>query len=113
VNTIATWSASPQSFISSALSYNFTTAVTQAYTDGSNPPLALHNGKYCIYSGDLNQDGFINSADYTEVNNDNSTFNYHSDNDLNGDGLVTTADYQFIDNNDIIFIHKQVPAGAQ
>jgi hypothetical protein len=113
VNTIAIWSASPQSFISSALSYNFTTAVTQAYTDGSNPPLALHNGKYCIYSGDLNQDGFINKADYTGVDNDNSTFNYHSVNDLNGDGFVTTADDQFIDNNYIILIHKQVPAGAQ
>src|ERR1035437_10152183 len=29
MNTIETWSASPHSFISSALSYNFTTAVTQ------------------------------------------------------------------------------------
>jgi len=113
MNTIATWSASPQSFISSALSYNFTTAVTQAYTDGSNPPLARHNGKYCIYSGDLNQDGLVTGDDFIGVDNDGSTFNYHPINDLNGDGLVTTADDQFIDNNNTISIHRQAPAGAQ
>ena len=112
MNTIATWSASPHSFTASALSYDFTTSVTQAYTDGSNPPLVLHNGKYCIYSGDLNQDGLINKTDYTGVDNDNSTFNYHPVNDLNGDGLVSSADAQFIDNNYIISIHRQAPAGA-
>src|SRR5664280_1624065 len=91
-----TWSASPHSFISSALSYNFTTAVTQAYTDGSNPQLARHNGKYCIYSGDLNQDGSVTGDDFTGVDNDGTTFNYHPVNDLNGDGLVTADDEQFI-----------------
>ena len=112
INTIETWSANPQSFVSSVLSYNFTTAATQAYTDGSNPPLALHNGKFCIYSGDLNQDGFINSADYTGVDNDNSTFSFHQVNDLNGNGVVSTADEQFIDNNYKLLIHKQVPPGT-
>ena len=112
MNTLATWSASPHSFTSSALSYDFTTAVTQAFTDGSNAPLALHNGKYCIYSGDLNQDGVINKSDYTGVDSDNSTFNYHSVNDLNGDGLISTADEQSIDNNFIMLIHRQAPAGA-
>jgi hypothetical protein len=112
MNTIETWSAAPQNFTSAALSYNFTTAVTQAFTDGSNPPLALHNGKYCIYSGDLNQDDIINKADYTAVDNDNSTFQYHLANDLNGDGFVSTADEQFIDNNYILSIHRQAPAGA-
>jgi hypothetical protein len=112
MNALATWSASPQSFTSSSLSYNFTTAVTQAYTDGSNPPLALHNGKYCIYSGDLNQDGVVNKSDYTGVDSDNSTFNFHTVNDLTGDGLVSSADEQFIDNNFIKSIHRQAPAGA-
>ena len=111
MNTIETWSANPLSFTSSLLSYDFTTAVTQAYTDGSNPPLALHNGKYCIYSGDLNHDGFVNSLDYAGVDNDNANLTYHLVNDLNGDGYVTSQDDQPIDNNNLLSIHKQVPSG--
>jgi hypothetical protein len=112
-NTITTWSASPRSFISSALSYNFTTAMTQAYTNRSNPPLALHNGKYCIYSGDINLDGFVTSDDFTGVDNDANKGDYHIENDLNGDGFVTSADDQFIDNNNTHSIQRQVPTGAQ
>lgn len=108
MNTLETWSAVALSFTSGVLNYNFTTASTQAYTDGSNLPLALHNGKYCLYSGDLNHDGYINSSDYSGVDSDNSSLTYHAINDLNGDGYVTSADYQFIDNNNFLSIHKQV-----
>jgi hypothetical protein len=112
INTIETWSDTALSFTSSTLSYDFTSAVTQAFTDGSNPPLALHNGKYCIYSGDLNHDGFINKADYAGVDNDNAALTYHLVNDLNGDGYVTSADDQTIDNNNLISIHRQSPTGT-
>jgi hypothetical protein len=111
-NTIDTWSATPINFTTSSVSYNFTTAVTQAYTDGSNPPLSLHNSKYCIYSGDLNHDGYVNSLDYAGVDNDNAALTYHPINDLNGDGYVTSADDQAIDNNKLLAIHRQVPGSA-
>ena len=54
--TVETWSAVTHSFSAGALSYNFTTGLGQAYTDGSMDPMALHNGKYCIYSGDVSKE---------------------------------------------------------
>src|SRR5664280_1208776 len=65
-NTIETWSKTAQSFISYALSCDFTSAQTQAY--GNN--LKQIGTKWCIYSGDVNQDGFDNVADLLSVNND-------------------------------------------
>ncbi|MDR3611744.1 MAG: FISUMP domain-containing protein [Ignavibacteriaceae bacterium] len=112
VNTVETWSANPQSFTAGSLSYDFTTGVSKAYTDGSNPPMALHNGKWCIYSGDLNQDGFVSGDDFTGVDNDNTLFNYHPINDLNGDGFISGDDDTFIDNNNSAFIGKQIPPGV-
>jgi photosystem II stability/assembly factor-like uncharacterized protein len=112
LNTVETWSAAAQSFTSGALSYNFTSGVAQAYTDGSLPPLALHSGKYCIYSGDVTQDGFVTSDDFTGVDNDNSLGNYNLVNDVNGDGFVTSDDFTFIDNNNAVGLARQVPPGA-
>jgi hypothetical protein len=112
LNTVETWSATAQSFTSGALSYNFTSGVAQAYTDGSLPPLALHSGKYCIYSGDVTQDGFVTSDDFTGVDNDNSLGNYNLVNDVNGDGFVTSDDFTFIDNNNAVGLARQVPPGA-
>jgi hypothetical protein len=112
INTIETWSATAVSFTGGALSYDFTTGLNKAYTDGSAYPMSLHSGKYCIYSGDLNQDGFVSGDDYTGVDNDNANFGYHLVNDLNGDGFVAGDDYTFIDNNNNNFIGKQFPAGA-
>ncbi|MDR3610821.1 MAG: hypothetical protein P4L27_09680, partial [Ignavibacteriaceae bacterium] len=111
-NTIETWSATAHSFTSNALSYDFTTGPGQAFTDGSSAPLALHGGKYCIYSGDLNQDGFVSGDDMTGIDNDNTNFDYHAVNDLNGDGFISGDDMTFVDNNNTTFIGKQIPAGA-
>jgi hypothetical protein len=111
-NTVETWSATSQSFAAGALSYDFTTGVGQAYTDGSIPPLILHGAKYCIYSGDVNQDGFVTGDDFAGVDNDASNFDYNLINDVNGDGFVTGDDFQFIDNNASNFIQKQIPSGA-
>jgi endonuclease G len=111
-NTIETWSANAQSFTSNALNYNFTTGLNQAYSDGSNSSLALHNSKYCFYSGDVNQDGFISGDDYTGVDNDNTNFDYHLVNDINGDSFVSGDDFTFIDNNNSLFISKQVPVST-
>ena len=112
LNTVETWSATAVSFTAGALSYDFTTGVGQAYTDGSASPLALHGSKYCIYSGDVNQDGIVSGDDYTGVDNDNSNFDYHLVNDVNGDGVVSGDDFTFIDNNNSAFVGRQVPPGA-
>ncbi|MBL0107484.1 MAG: hypothetical protein IPP52_09410 [Ignavibacteria bacterium] len=65
-NSIETWSASPQSFIGSVLSYAFTSAAAQAF--GSN--MKLVEGKWCFYSGDINQDGTIDASDLSDADND-------------------------------------------
>jgi len=111
-NTVETWSATTHSFASSFLTYNFSTGLGQAYTDGSNPSLALHGSMYCIYSGDVNHDGYVTGDDYTGVDNDNTNFDYHVANDVNGDSYVTGDDYTFIDNNNTLFVQRQVPPGA-
>jgi hypothetical protein len=112
LNTVETWSATAQSFTNNLLTYDFTSGLGQAFTDGSNPPLALHSGKYCIYSGDDNHDGFVSGDDYTGVDNDNSNFSYDLVYDINGDGFVSGDDFTFIDNNNSSFIQIQAPSGA-
>jgi hypothetical protein len=111
-NSLETWSTTAQNFTSGSLTYNFTTGVEMAYTDGSNPSLSVHSGKYCLYSGDANQDGFVTGDDFEGVDNDAANFDYHVATDVNGDGFVTGDDFQFIDNNASLFVQKQVPPGA-
>ncbi|MDR3667984.1 MAG: dockerin type I repeat-containing protein [Ignavibacteriaceae bacterium] len=110
--TVETWSATAHSFTAGNLSYDFTSGVGQAYTDGSMSPMSVHSGKTCIYSGDVNQDGQITSDDFTGVDNDNSNFDYHIANDVNGDGQITSDDFTWIDNNNTNFVTRQVPPGA-
>src|ERR1035437_3153113 len=64
-NTIETWSFAPV-VLSSNPSYDFTWTQDAAY--GSN--LILVGTKWCIYSGDVNQDGLVDLTDYNLVNND-------------------------------------------
>ena len=109
-NGIETWSATGISFSSSSLSFNLTTGQSQAY--GNN--LVQKGGKWCIYSGDVNHDGYIDLSDLIAVDNDNATFTTgYSVTDLNGDGLVDLSDLIIADNNTAAFVTKIVPSGAQ
>jgi Dockerin type I domain len=111
MNTIETWSATAHIFTSGALSYDFTTAAAQAYESN----MIQIGSKWCIYSGDVNQDGQIDSQDLALTDNDYTDYASGSGlvTDLNGDGLVNAADEQFINNNYTILIYRQTPAGAQ
>ncbi len=105
-NSIETWSATTQRFQNGTMNYNFTTAASQAY--GNN--LVLKNGKYCIYSGDVNQDGIIDASDLGQV--DNAVYNYTSgyvQTDLNGDDFVDSSDLAIVDNNASQFISAIKP----
>jgi hypothetical protein len=108
-NAIETWSSAGNTFVSSALSYNFTTSQSQAY--GNN--LVLKGGKYCIYSGDATQDGTVDLSDLIAVDNDNANFTTgYTATDLNGDSTVDLSDLILCDNNNVAFVSKQVPPGA-
>jgi PKD repeat protein len=105
-NSIETWNGSPLSFDGAYISYNFGTLADQAY--GSN--LKLISGKYVIYSGDVNQDGILDSGDMTPMDNDASNFvNGYLVTDLNGDGVVNSSDMELLNQNAALFVARIVP----
>jgi hypothetical protein len=106
-NSIETWSLAPVVLSSSPI-FDFTWSQGSAY--GNN--LIQVGTKFCFYSGDVNQDGFITNDDFTGVDNDASLGDYHAENDVNGDGFVTNDDFTCIDNNASIGVSRQVPPGA-
>jgi hypothetical protein len=106
-NTIETWSLAPVVLSSSPI-FDFTWSQGSAY--GSN--LFQVGTKWCIYSGDVNQDGFITNDDFTGVDNDASVGDWHVENDVNGDGFVTNDDFTCIDNNASVGVMRLVPPVA-
>jgi len=100
-NSLETWSAAGKRFTTDISDYNFTTSSSQAY--GNN--LVLVGTKYCIYSGDVNQDGVIEGTDQSMIDND--SFNFISGyvvTDVNGDNFVDASDLSITDNNSSNFV---------
>lgn len=88
-NSLETWSSSTQPL--SPGSYyiqNFTGNQSDAY--GNN--LIFYNSKWCIYSGDINKDGFINGNDFTQFSSQYGQSGYLAA-DLNNDGVVNGNDF--------------------
>ncbi|MFZ1461426.1 MAG: peptidoglycan DD-metalloendopeptidase family protein [Ignavibacteria bacterium] len=96
-NSIETWAKTVQQFpLGHPLSYDFRTSSTKAY--GNN--LKYKGGEYCIYTGDTNQDGIIDAADMSMVDNDISFFvQPYNVTDLDGDRFVDASDLSIVDNN--------------
>jgi hypothetical protein len=112
-NSLQLWSANAIT-ITSTTSYNFSNALTKAYTDGSADPMVLlATGVYGMYSGDINQDGYIDVSDYPlfETDANNSAYNglYNLASDLNGDTFVDVTDYPIFDINNSLGIYAQMP----
>ena len=105
-NAVQTWSANPVS-IGATSSYNFTTAANKAFGDNM---IEVEPGVWAFYSGDINQDGFIEAMDFPLINNDNDAFaeGYLSA-DINGDGFVEAMDYPILNNNSDNFIESMHP----
>lgn len=95
-NHLETWSAMPVT-LSSNTTFDFTISNNQAY--GQNE-VAVQNGVYALYSGDLNQDGAVDAFDYVVLDPDiyDGASGYLAT-DLNGDGSVDVFDYVIIDPN--------------
>ena len=105
-NTVETWSASGQSFTSGALSYDFTSAATQAYASN----MMQIGSKWCLYSGDVNQDGYINLTDLNQVNND--SYNQVRGvvvTDLTGDQYTNLIDLNIVNNNSYNQVKARTP----
>ncbi|MCE1188543.1 MAG: hypothetical protein LWX56_05320 [Ignavibacteria bacterium] len=107
-NILETWSKiSGNSYLKDGYqSYDFSSSVSKAY--GSN--LIIHNTVYCIYSGDVNQDGSIDFTDMCILDND--SYNYaagYLSTDVNGDGSVDFLDMIIVDNNSYNYISSRRP----
>ena len=108
-NSIETWSKTAQQFTASALSYNFSTANTQAFGDNliqvDTSPI-----RFAIYGGDVNQDGTVDATDVSTIDNDASNFvSGYVVTDLTGDEFVDGTDFAIADNNAANFVSAITP----
>lgn len=107
-NSIETWSKSGgESMIRGVLkNFDFTTSASQAF--GNN--MILKGTKYCIYSGDVNRDGFVNLTDIISVYNDAGIFaSGYKVTDVNGDNLTDLTDVIIAYNNSAAFVSAVKP----
>ncbi len=106
-NSIETWSKNPVSYVlGSAMNYDFTTAVTQAF--GNNE--VLKGTKSCIYSGDVTQNGFVDLQDVLQINNNASSFlTGYVVTDVNGNRIVDLTDVLIAYNNANNFVSVKKP----
>lgn len=88
-NGLETWSRTGGEAIvqGTTLNYDFTEDAAKAF--GNN--LKLIGTKYCIYSGDCNQDGQINSTDKLQLIGKLGSDGYIPE-DINGNGFVNAID---------------------
>ena len=95
-SSLETWSAVPVLLNASTTSYDFTNAINKAY---NNNLKNLNDGRFAIYSGDVDQDGTIDEEDYSLVENASQFFlaGYYVF-DVTGDGITESADYCFLEN---------------
>ncbi|TAH40929.1 MAG: hypothetical protein EYC69_09680 [Bacteroidetes bacterium] len=109
-NAVQTWSKTPLDFTSN-VSYNFSTGQTQAFDDGFNPPMQnMGSGVFAFYGGDVNQDGTVDGADLTDIDNDNNIFAFgYNVTDCTGDGATDSNDIIIVDNNKNLFLFYAQP----
>jgi sugar lactone lactonase YvrE len=104
-NALETWSAEPV-MMGTQVTYDFTTSASMAYGDNM---VNVGAGKFALWSGDVNQDGVIESGDYVNMENDifSILFGYLNT-DLTGDGVVESDDYILMENNilKVIFVER-------
>ena len=106
-NSVQTWSSTPQTVGSTALTYDFTTAANKAYGDNM---VEVETGVYAMYTGDIDQDGNVNNVDYSlwETDANNLEFGYFAT-DLDGDGNVNNVDYSIWESTANALIYSVVP----
>ena len=97
-NTVQTWSANPIACSDNTALYDFTTAPDKAY---GNNQVQVEPGVWAFFTGDMNQDEFIDGNDFPPFDADsyNGVNTVYVATDLNGDGFVDGNDFPVFDNN--------------
>ena len=110
-NSVETWSSKTFAYVKGdTISYNFTDSVSRAY--GNNlVEVSTSPERYAIYSGDINQDGYVDPLDLSIIDED--SYNYVSGvavgSDLNGDHYVDPLDMSIADQNSFNYVGVQKP----
>jgi len=107
-NSIETWSKNGGfNFIRySFMNYDFTSAQSQAF--GNN--MILKDSLWSIYSGDVDQNGFVDGTDQSLIDNDAYNFvSGYVNSDLTGDNFVDASDAAIAENNAANFVGKIIP----
>ena len=76
---------------------------------GGNLGLSIDD-HYLIYGGDVNQDGVVDTGDFSSVVNE--VFNYSSGyifTDVNGDGITDSGDFTTLVNNSMNYVATSHP----
>lgn len=106
-NGIETWSANPIQFLSTAVTYDFTTASSKAY---GNNMVQLQPNIWAFYTGDINGDENIDLLDLSSLETDINYFQYgYYKTDLNGDGNVDLLDTPILETNVNNFVFSNHP----
>lgn len=107
-NIIETWSRTGGEIILAGSANNYDFTVSQSSAFGNN--LTLKGSRYCIYSGDINNDGIVDAADVAVADNDAFEFvTGYVDSDVNGDMITDASDVQIIDNNAFNIVTRITP----
>ncbi|GEM_PF-893763 len=107
-NALETWNDAPVT-MQNNLVLDFTTAINKAYGNNLAP---LGDGFFALWSSDVSdgtspglQDGFIESTDYSEIENASQQFiSGYTIFDITGDNLVESGDYSLVENNSQLFL---------
>lgn len=110
-NNIETWSkAGGESVIFGAISdYSFTDSQSKAF---GNNQIIVDNSPvvYATFSGDVNQDGYVDLSDVSTTFNDAGNFmSGYVNTDSNGDNLTDLGDLIIVYNNSLGFVQKITP----
>ncbi len=90
------------------MTHTFSTAATQAF--GDNQVITSDNLYYALYSGDLNQDGSVESQDFLDLDPSiQAGDGGYVVGDLNGDGGVDATDFLILDANIQIGAGSAIP----
>lgn len=86
-------SSEPHSIGPAALLYDFTSSPATAMGEAQ---LKEMNGKYCMFSGDFDNNGAINNLDYNLWKTNSSKLNIYLPADADGNGIINSLDYNLL-----------------
>jgi hypothetical protein len=105
-NSLETWSSIPIKFTNNIGIYDMSLSNAKAFENN----LVKIGTHYCLYSGDVNQDGIIDVTDVSLINNDILNFKSgYLNTDLNNDLKIDVSDLIIGYNNMIKFVSVKIP----